>query len=83
MPSANALGFATLCADALRRTLLVRNMDASQIFRLCFKLSEFLQDILARIFRGGKMRGLEGVLREFLCVEQKLVSKPKACGGKG
>ena len=29
------------------------------------------------------MRGLGGVSREFLCVEQKLVSKPKACGGKG
>ena len=29
------------------------------------------------------MRGFGGVPREFLCVEQKLVSKPKTCGGKG
>lgn len=29
------------------------------------------------------MRGVGGVPHEFLCVEQKLVSKPKACGGKG
>lgn len=29
------------------------------------------------------MRGIGDVPREFLCVEQKLVSKPKSCGGKG